>query len=75
MPTFLFFFDVDNTLKMRLFMNLWTNITMGKGVYSVDTLYKVLPLESFKEMSPLISDTYLADSRPNLLIPFHVRDR
>jgi len=56
-------------------MNLWTNTAMGKGVYSVDTLYKVLPVESFKEMSPLISDTYLADSRTNLLIPFHVRDR
>jgi hypothetical protein len=56
-------------------MNLWTNIAMDKGVYSVDTLYKVLPVGSFKKMSPLISDTYLADNPPHLLIRFHVRDR
>jgi hypothetical protein len=56
-------------------MNLWTNIAMDKGVYSGDTLYKVSLVKSFREMSPLIFYTYLADSRPNLLIPFHVRDR
>jgi hypothetical protein len=48
---------------------------MGKGVYCGDTLYKVSPVKSFREMSSLIFYTYLADSRPNLLIRLHVRDR